>query len=100
MLSNTINTLARDGAISFLNAARQYDDTDVLRGIDEQAHELNAMIDELLSELSENEKALIVSHDLTIAPAMGFRGMSAEFLDSLNGYILSMTDGISSVCHY
>jgi broad specificity phosphatase PhoE len=92
-VSNEINALVKDHGISFLDAARQYNNPEVLRGIDEQAHALNALIDELLGELAEDEKALIVSHDLTIAPAMGFRGVSAESIDPLHGYVIS-TGGV------
>lgn len=96
-VSETIRNLAKNRGISFLDAARQHNDPEVLRGIDEQAHKLNNLIDELLGALAEDERALIVSHDLTIAPAMGFRGMSAESIAPLTGYIVSMINGQSSV---
>lgn len=41
-MSAVINALARDRNISFLDAARQYNNPEVLRGIDEQADELFA----------------------------------------------------------
>lgn len=99
-ISNEISALVQEHNISFLDAARLYDDPEVLRGIDEQAQELNAMIDELLDRLGEGEKALIVSHDLTIAPAMGLRGMSAESIDPLGGYIISAGNETPSVRRY
>lgn len=99
-VSNTINALASERNISFLDAARQYNDPEVLKGIDKKAHELNMMIDELLNELGEDEKALVVSHDLTIVPAMGFRGMPAESIDPLGGFIISLNNGTASVRHY
>jgi broad specificity phosphatase PhoE len=91
-MSNEINDLAAKRAISFLDAARLHNNPEVLAGIDGQAHALNALIDELFEEIPENEKALIVSHDLTIVPAMAFRGMSAESIDPLSGYIVRMDD--------
>lgn len=99
-ISDEINRLATEHDISFLDAARQYNNAKVLRGIDVQAHALNALIDELLGKLEEGKKALVVSHDLTIAPAMGFRGMPAESIDPLSGYTISMSDGIASVQRY
>lgn len=99
-VSEAINGLAKKHAISFLDAAREYNDAAVLRGIDEQARELNAMIDELLTELAEGERALIVSHDLTIAPAMGLRDMPAVSINPLGGYIISVTNEVMSVSSY
>lgn len=99
-ISSEINGIAGKNGISFLDAARHHNDPEVLRGIDEQAHALNALIDELLAEIAEDDRALIVSHDLTIAPAMGFRGMSAESIDPLAGYVIGMSDGAVSVRHY
>lgn len=96
-ISDAINTLASTHKSSFLDAARQYGDPMVLKGIDEQAHLLNLLVDELLGRLVEGEKALIVSHDLTIAPAMGLRGMSAESIEPLGGYVIRMAGGVSSV---
>lgn len=99
-ISEEINTLAQERNISFLDAARQYNDPEVLSGIDDQAHILNIMIDELLEELAENEKALVVSHDLTIVPAMSLRGMPGESIEPLSGYIVRIHNGTSSVRHY
>lgn len=95
--SDAINALARKKNISFLDAAIEYDDPEVLRGIDEQAHKLNELIDEWLDKLNEDETALIVSHDLTITPAMGFRGIPAESIEPLGGYVISTGDGVPSV---
>jgi hypothetical protein len=99
-ISSAINGLAISRAISFLDATRLYNDQEVLQGIDEQARELNMLTDELLAALSEDEKALIVSHDLTITPAMGFRDMPAESIEPLGGYIISENNGIQTVCYY
>jgi len=88
-ISLAINTLAKKHGISFLDAARTHNDPEVLRGIDE-----------LLEELAENEKALVVSHDLTIMPAMEFRGMPFESIEPLCGYVIRMSDGAVSVRRY
>lgn len=99
-ISNKINTLAQEHNISFLDAARQYNDPTVLDGIEDQARILNILIDELLEELAEGEKALVVSHDLTIVPAMSLRDMTGMSIAPLAGFIVSTNDGIASVRHY
>lgn len=88
-VSNAINALVHEQGISFLDAARQYNDTTVLEGVDSKARELNLLIDELLDVLPEDGKALVVSHDLTIVPAMALRGTSPESIEPLGGYIVS-----------
>jgi len=96
-VSEEISAIAAEHGISFLDAARRHNNPDVLTGIDEQAHILNGLVDEVLGELGEGERALIVSHDLSIAPAMGYRGMSAESIEPLGGYVISLGDEGSSV---
>jgi broad specificity phosphatase PhoE len=98
-VSAIINAMASDRRISFWDAAREYNDPEVLRGIDEQAHRLNEMIDELL-DMAEDGTALVVSHDLTIAPAVGFRGMTAESIMPLGGYVISAGAGLPLVRRY
>lgn len=93
-ISNEIDILAKSHNISFLDAARLYNNPEVLAGIDEQADALNTLIDQLLEELPENGKALIVSHDLTIAPAMGSRNMPAASISPLGGYVISMDNEV------
>jgi broad specificity phosphatase PhoE len=99
-VSAEISAIASERAISFLDAARLHNNPAVLEGIDEKAHGLNVMIDEVLGMLSDGERALIVSHDLTIAPAMGFRGMSAESIEPLGGYVIGSDGMESSVQRY
>jgi len=99
-ISDEISTLAAERDTSFLDAARLHNDLAVLAGINDQARMLNTMVDELLTELPENERALVISHDLTIAPAMGLRGMPAESIAPLSGYIISMADGATEVRRY
>lgn len=99
-VSAAINALAAQRGISFWDAARQYGDAAVLAGVDEQAHGFNALVDELLGELSEGEQALVVSHDLTIAPAMALRGMTADSIDPLRGYVIAAGGGAVSVDRY
>lgn len=99
-VSGVINNLAREQNISFWDAARQHNDSDVLAGIEEQARALNGLVDELLEGLGENQRALVVSHDLTITPAMGARGMASESIEPLGGYVVSVQDGVPVVQRY
>lgn len=98
--SDAINALAQERNISFLDAARLYNDPEVLGGIDGKAHELNAMIDEVFSQLGEDEKALVISHDLTIVPAMAFRGMPPASIEPLGGFVVASDNGTVSVRNY
>lgn len=98
--SDAINALSLERNISFLDAARLYNDPEVLGGIDGKAHELNTMIDELFDQLAEDEKALVVSHDLTIVPAMAFRGMPPASIEPLGGFVVGSDNGAASVRSY
>ena len=86
--SDDINRLSVEQGLSFLEAAQLYQDAEVLDGIDAKATTLNQLIVELLRTLGENEKALIVSHDLSISPAMAQKGIPLESIDPLEGYIV------------
>ncbi len=57
-------------------------------GIHAQAVGLNRLIDETLARLSEDEQALVVSHDMTIVPAMVLRGQSRISVNYLSGYVI------------
>jgi broad specificity phosphatase PhoE len=94
--SDAINQLAVERGLTFLEAANQYQDKEVLDGIDKKADELNQLISELLDELKENESALIVSHDLSISPAMAKKGVPFQSIDPLEGYILKEDGSIKA----
>ena len=100
-VSARIAAIASEHGIAFLDAARQDNDAEVLRGIDEQAVVLNELVDDVLhNQLGEDERALIVSHDLTIVPAMAARGMANESIGPLSGYVISLAEGMTSVREY
>lgn len=99
-LVNAISDLANERSVSFLEAARLHGNEQVLAGIDNQAKILNAMVDATLAELAEGEKALIVSHDLTIVPAMEHRGLGSEPIEPLDGYIIVLDQGATSARRY
>lgn len=86
--SDLLNTIAREKNASFLEAVVQLNDQEVLKGIDAKATELNQLIDELLTKLPPGANALIVSHDLSISPALSKRGVPLESIDYLSGYII------------
>lgn len=96
-ISSAIDEVAREHNVSFLEAARIYGDPEVLDGIDQQAHALNELIVRLLEGLEKNQQALIVSHDLTITPAMELRGVKTEPIGPLGGYVIRMVDEEVSV---
>lgn len=63
---------------------------DVRAGFDvEQPEKLNELIDELLVELADGHKALIVSHDPIIGIAMVARGAASKVLGPLEGYVIA-----------
>jgi broad specificity phosphatase PhoE len=86
-LSEAINALAADEGISFLMAAIKYNDPEVMQGITDQAERFNELLDELL--VKDIENILVVSHDLTIIPAMQTRGSSVTNIPYLGGFVLS-----------
>lgn len=84
--SDAINKIAAERNITFFEAAKLYGDSEVLNAIGQKAVGLNQLVDRTLSELNEGEAALIVSHDLTIAPAMVLRGQPSQPVPYLSGY--------------
>ena len=92
-VSDTINALAAQKGLSFLEAAHIYNDALVLSDIGEQAKDLNSLIDELLVKLTDGQWALVVSHDITIVPAMSQRGLPGVPIEPLAGYVVSQADG-------
>ncbi len=87
--SDAINALAATEGLTFLEAVKHYQDSEVLEGIDAKASELNRLISELLDELEDGEKALVVSHDLSISPAVAQRGVPLESIPFLEGYVIN-----------
>jgi len=87
--SDAMNKIANERQVPFLEAVQIYNDPEVLAGVDRKADELNELIDELLAGLRDGESALIVSHDLSISPAMAKRGIPLESVDFLKGYVVS-----------
>lgn len=92
--SDAINALASAEGLTFLEALQQYNDQEVLDGIDSKATDLNQLIAELFDELDIDEKALIVSHDISISPAMQQKGIPLESIQPLEGYIITEDDDI------
>jgi hypothetical protein len=94
--SDAINQLAVKHSLTFLEAVDQYQDKEILDGIEARANELNQLVDELFNQLQEDEKALIVSHDLSIIAAMTKRNIAPNPIDLLEGYILREDGSIRS----
>lgn len=93
--SDKLNELASELGITFLEAVKQYDDTEVNAGVDSKAIELNEFIDNVFQELGQDENALIVSHDLSISPAMEKRGILLESIPFLGGYVIDENGAVS-----
>lgn len=87
-VSSDIAKLAAEKAISFYDAANIYNDGELREGIHRQALGLNDLIDSTLAGLNDGEAALVVSHDMTMTPAMILRGQPRQPIDYLSGYIV------------
>ena len=94
--SDAVNKLAADKRITFFEAADIYNDGELLDGINAQATDLNNLLNETLNSLNEGETALIVSHDMTITPAMVLRGQPRTSIDYLSGYKLDDSGYLSA----
>lgn len=95
--SDAINELATEKNITFLEALQHFDDPEIHDGIANKAIELNQLIDELLLELEDDEHALIISHDVSISPAMQRRGRPLESINPLKGYRITDAGEIENV---
>lgn len=84
--SDAVSQLAAEKGITFFEAAYIYEDGALVKGINDQADKLNQLVDETLASLHDDEAALIVSHDMTITPAMVSRGEQRRSIDYLSGY--------------
>ncbi len=92
--SDALNALAVKDNISFLEAVTKLDDEEVLAGVKAKASELNKLIDECLHD-SRVDTILIVSHDLSISPAMSQRHMPFKSIDFLSGYTINETGAVT-----
>jgi broad specificity phosphatase PhoE len=95
--SDAINILAAEQGTTFLEAVQAYNDPEVLSGIENKARELNDLIAELLGGLADGEVALIVSHDITISPAMAQNGIPLESIAPLGGYVIDEQGNIKPI---
>lgn len=87
-VSGSIAKLAAERSLTFLEAASVYNDGELVDGIQAQAAGLNSLADETLAGLSDGETALVVSHDMTMTPALVLRGEQPPVINYLSGYIL------------
>lgn len=94
---DAIERLSLKNGISFFEAVDLYQDNEILRGIETKAETLNQLIDEQLNQLEEDEKALIVSHEITIVPAMARRGIELSSINPLGGFILRADGNIEII---
>ena len=86
--SALINDLKKEKGMTFLEAARVINDEEVNQGIRAQALELIDLIDKLFNRMGKDEKVLIVSHDLSISPAMAEKGVPLGSIPYLSGYVI------------
>ncbi len=94
--SDELNRIAKEKGIPFLEAVVLLNDSEVLAGIDDKAGQLNDLVKELLETLPDGAKAIIISHDLSISPAMQKRGVPLESIPFLSGYIIDEEGKIST----
>jgi broad specificity phosphatase PhoE len=94
--SDAINKLAAEKGITFFEAADIYNDGELLKGITEKAEGLNQLVDETLNGLNDDEAALIVSHDMTITPAMVLRGQPRQSIKYLSGFRIDNAGNVST----
>jgi len=86
--SDAINQIANERGVSFLEAVQIFNDNEVNEGIEAKATELNDLVHEIFRSLPDGERALVVSHDLSISPAMAQKGISLASIDPLCGYAI------------
>lgn len=95
--SAEINNIATKQNIAFLEAMQVHNDPYTINGTASRADELNELIDQLFKELLEDQRGLIVSHDLSINAAMTRRGLPLTILSPLEGYIIYEDGTISYI---
>jgi broad specificity phosphatase PhoE len=86
--SSAINNIANEQNLPFLEAMQVHNDPYTLDGTTSRADELNELIDQLFTELTEDQRGLIISHDLSINAAMTRKGLPLTILGPLEGYII------------
>ncbi|HYH75148.1 MAG TPA: histidine phosphatase family protein [Candidatus Saccharimonadales bacterium] len=94
-VSAGISRLAAEQSITFLEAAELYNNGELADGIRAQAAELNDLIDETMGRLSDGEKALVVSHDMTMTPALVQRDQPRPLVNYLSGYVIRDDGAVS-----
>lgn len=95
--SDALNQIAKEKNIPFLEAVVFMNDPEVLQGIDAKATELNALVKEIIEKLPVGGVAIVVSHDLSISPAMEQKGIPLESIPFLSGYIIDQNGTITSL---
>ncbi|HSW91955.1 MAG TPA: histidine phosphatase family protein [Candidatus Saccharimonadales bacterium] len=95
--SAEINNIATQQNLAFLEAMQVHNDPYTLDGTTSRADELNELIDQLFTELIEDQRGLIISHDLSINAAMTRRGLPLTILGPLEGYIIYEDGTINNV---
>ena len=83
--------------MSFFDAAEVFRNGELAEGIHTYAVGLNQLLDETLTSLEDEESALIVSHDLTIATAMALRGVEKVSSNYMSGYKIDENGTIMKV---
>jgi broad specificity phosphatase PhoE len=86
--SAEINNIATEQNLAFLEAMQVHNDPYTLNGTASRADELNELIDQLFTELTKDQRGLIISHDLSINAAMTRRGLPLTILGPLEGYLI------------
>lgn len=87
--SERLKQIVTERGVSFWEAAEILGDQEVLDGINAQTAQLHELINETLAELQGNERALIVSHDMTIAPTFkAYYNTDPRPISQLHGYVV------------
>ena len=86
--SDAINKISVSMQIPFLAAVNEYNDEEVMVGVNKQASALNTLVDDLMATAPEDSSMLVVSYDLSISPAMAQRGIPLTSIDFLSGYVI------------
>lgn len=95
--SEALNQIAKEKNIPFLEAVVFMNDPEILAGIDAKATELNGLVKDILEKLPAGGVAIVVSHDLSISPAMKQHGIPLESIPFLSGYVIDEAGKISSL---
>lgn len=93
-----LNERAKTHTLGFTGAL--FDTPEVKEDVTKKAQELIDLIHEVISKLDDGGKALIVSHDITIVPAVQLLahqqiGTPIKTFNPLGGYIVNENDGLT-----